>query len=96
MIVTCDDQCPMYSHLHIVRYAKGFLKMEQNLPRAVFDTMKRALLEHLGKNPYYEMRKGSRLISPNVQQLFATLFLQQGITEPYPFDEYVDVEEWTQ
>lgn len=96
MIVTGDDQCPMYSHRHTVRYAKGFQKMERNLPRAVFDAMKRSLLEHLGKNPYYEMRKGTRLISPSVQQLFATLFLQQGITEPYPFDEYVEVEEWTQ
>lgn len=95
MIVTNDDQCPMYSRKQVVRYAKGFMQMEQDLPRAVFETMKKALLENFGKNPYYEMRKGTRLISPKNQQFFAALFLLQGITEPHPFDEYVDIEEWT-
>ena len=95
MIVTNNDQCPMFSHKHSVRYAKGFLKMEQNLPRKVFDNMKRALLEHYGKNPYYEMRKGTRLITPKQQRFFSALFMMQGIAEPFPFDAYVDVDEWT-
>lgn len=95
MIVTSNDQCPMFSRKQSVRYAKGFLNMEQNLPRSVFETIKKSLLDHFGKNPYYEMRKGTRLISPKDQQYFAAQFLMQGITDPYPFDEYVDVEEWT-
>lgn len=95
MTVTGDDQCPMYSQRHVVRYGKGFLQMQQNLPRGVFDAMKKTLIEHFGKNPYYEMRSGTRLISPKNQQFFAALFQMQGFAEPYPFDEYVDVEEWT-
>ena len=38
------------------------------------------------KKPYYEMRKGTRLIFPKHQQFFSALFLLQGITEPHPFD----------
>lgn len=94
MVVTNDDQCPMYPYKETVRYAKGFMQMVENLPPRVFSEMKRKLLAHYGKNPYYEMRKGDRLISPADQMYFQALFLQQGITTPYPFDEYIDKEEW--
>lgn len=93
LVITNDKDCPMFSGKKKVRYGCGFMNMERNLPRAVFESMKSELLARYTKNPYYEMRKGTRLISPDVQQFFAELFEAQGI-EPYPFDSYVEKEEW--
>lgn len=95
MIVTSDEHCPMFSYKKTVRYGCGFMEMERNLPRGTFDVIKQRLLKEYGKNPYYEMRKGTRLISPETQMFFEGLFLEMGIATPYPFDKYVDVEEWS-
>lgn len=93
-IVTGDENCPMYSYQQAVRYAKGFLQMESELPKKVYAPLKQHLLAHFGKNPFYEMRNGRRLISPENQQLITNLILSQGIAQPPAFDEYVEQDVW--
>ena len=94
MLITNDENCPMYSHLHTVRFAKGFMKLQDEMPRTKFDALKQKLLAHYGKNPYYEMRKGTRLISPEDQRFIAKAVSKTGATISDPFDEYVEQEVW--
>lgn len=95
MLTTGDENCPMYSHLETVRMAKGFIKLQDELPRSKFDAVKQKLLTHFGKNPYYEMRKGKRLISPEEQGYIAETIRTIDATITDPFNEYVEQEVWT-
>ena len=94
MLTTNDESCPMYSHLHTVRFAKGFMKLQGEMSRTKFDALKQKLLAHYGKNPYYEMRKGMRLISPEDQSYITEAVSKTGATISDPFDEYVEQEVW--
>ena len=96
MLTTNDESCPMYSHLHTVRFAKGFMKLQDEMSRTKFDALKQLLLAHYGKNPYYEMRKGTRLISPDDQRLIAQAVSNIDASIADPFDEHVEQEVWTQ
>ncbi len=94
MIVTNDESCPMYSHLQTVRFAKGFMKLQDELPRTKFDALKQKLLARYGKNPYYEMRKGTRLISPEDQEYITLVIRNIAPNMTDIFDEYVSQEVW--
>lgn len=94
MLTTNDENCPMYSHLETVRFAKGFMKLQDEMSRTKFDALKQQLLAYYGKNPYYEMRKGTRLISPEDQRFIAQAVSKTGATISDPFDEYVEQEVW--
>lgn len=94
MLTTNDESCPMFSHLETVRFAKGFMKLQGEISRTKFDALKQKLLAHYGKNPYYEMRKGTRLISPEDQRFIAEAVSKTGATITDPFDEYVEQEVW--
>ncbi len=95
MLTTNDESCPMYSHLETVRFAKGFMKLQDELPRSKFDALKQKLLAHYGKNPYYEMRKGTRLISPEDQEYIALVISNIAPNTVDIFDEYVEQDVWT-
>lgn len=94
MLTTNDESCPMYSHLDTVRFAKGFMKLQGEMSRIKFDALKQKLLAHYGKNPYYEMRKGTRQISPEDQSYITEAVSKTGATITDPFDEYVEQEVW--
>ncbi len=93
-LTTNDESCPMYSHLETMRFAKGFMKLQDELPRSKFETLKQQLLARYGKNPYYEMRNGTRLISPEDQRFIAQAVININANIADPFDEYVERDIW--
>lgn len=89
-LTTGGEDCPYYAILQPVRHARGFLNIMGEVSRRQLDAITRELISHYGKNPYYEMRKGTRLIPPADQDYIRSVFQEHGIQESPLFDSYQD------
>lgn len=92
-LVTGNEDCPMAKIAKPVRMAYGFEGLLGRLPKNVSDRLREGLLDHFGKNPYYDRRNGHRAMPPEEQSYIIKLVQQLGgVVEEEPFDRY-EVEE---
>lgn len=89
-LTTGGEDCPYYAILQPVRHARGFLGILREVSRRQLDAIARDLILRYGKNPYYEMRKGTRLIPPADQDYIRSVFQQHGVQESCLFDSFQD------
>lgn len=90
-LVTGREGCPYYTVLRPVRFACGFRKVLGDLTKNQHTAIYHALLLLYGKNPYYAMRNGSTLISPDEQARIQAVFAENGVTTSDIFDDYREV-----
>lgn len=83
--------CPYYTVLRPVRFACGFKKVIGDLTKNQHSAIYHTLVTAFGKNPYYAMRNGSTLISPDEQARIQAVFTENGVTTSDIFDDYRDV-----
>ena len=92
---TKDRKCPHYRDSAPVRYARGFMGMQQKMYPGQYDIFMSALVSQFGRNPYFERRKGERPLSPKEQDIVRRALRKAGVTEQLDFDSYEDSIPWT-
>ena len=88
------SDCPYYKVPQKIRYAKGFIKMLENMPHKQMLSASRSLRAHFGRMMYFRVRKGDRLLSPAEQQKLLVIVGRCGVSQPHDFDKYIESYEW--
>ena len=89
------SSCTHLAKRQKVLYAKGFLDIFDELPRRAAREITEELTSIFGKNPYYKMRRGDRLIPPDKQAIIRAVFDRHGIpADTDIFDDMEEHEEW--
>lgn len=86
---TCCYFRPIQTH----RFGQGIeqlLKQVEQLPYNAARATRNAIYGYFGKNKFYRIRHGERLVYPEEQQRIAAIFRQAGIQEEPHYDRYVD------
>ena len=94
LLAASTGDCPYYKTAEKVRYAKGFIKMLDNLPHKQMQTVIRCLMDFFGYRMYYRARKGERLLSPGEQQNLLKIVENCGVSQPQDFDTYIEEYDW--
>lgn len=93
-LASLKGTCPHYRSATKVRFAKGFIKMLENLPYKQMQIVIAHLSNHFSRRTYYRLRKGERLLSPNEQQGVLNILKNCGVSHPKDFDAYVEAYDW--
>ena len=91
---TLKGACPHYRSSKKVRYAKGFIKILDNLPYTQMRKVISKLTTYFGRTHYYRVRKGERLLSPAEQQGVLNILKNCGATGLQEFDKYIEEYNW--
>lgn len=89
-----QGNCPYYRSNVKVRYAKGFIRMLEDLPYKQMQTVISHLMSYFGRRTYYRIRKGERLLTPSEQQRILNILKNCGVTHLQNFDAYVKDYDW--
>lgn len=93
-LATLKGTCPHYRSCTKVRFAKGFIKILDNLPNKQMRLVISHLISCFGRRTYYRIRKGERLLSPAEQKQFYNILKNCSITHPLQFDGYQEEYDW--
>lgn len=91
---TLEGDCPLYRPDRKVRFAKGFVRILEDLPHKQMKTVITHLIAHFGQRTYYRIRKGERLMSPSEQKFFYNTLTECGVSPSCEFDAYVEDYDW--
>ena len=89
-----SDDCPLYRSAEKVRMARGMMHLFDELPYAAAKSIRKQLIGHFSRKPFYDMRKGARLITPDVQQYIADVMQRHGISSAPRFDSFEEDYWW--
>ena len=89
-----SDDCPMYRSAAKVLMARGMMHLFDDLPYAIVKSIRKQLIAHFSRKPFYDMRKGVRLINPDAQQYIADVMQRHGVTTSPRFDSFEEVYWW--
>lgn len=93
-LASLDGACPHYRSSKKVRYAKGFLKILENLPHNQMRMVISQLTGCFGRRTFYRVRKGERLLSPDEQRMVLNVCKNCGATSIQEFDSYIEDYSW--
>jgi len=82
------EDCKYFRALKLDRYAKGFTRFQEEMKPRQYVMFSGLLMAYFGRNPYYERRRGERLLSPAEQQVVLQALHKAGIEEDLEFDGY--------
>ena len=88
-----NAQCPFFRSDELATYAKGFVKMKQEMLPRQYDEFKCRLTGKFGRTGYYERRRGERLCSPSDIRKIRTVLQELKLPE-LEFDGYVKQLNW--
>lgn len=91
--VVPNAQCPFFRTDELATYAKGFVKMKQEMLPRQYDEFMCRLIGKFGRTGYYERRRGERLCSPSEIKAIRTV-LQELKLPDLDFDGYVKQFNW--
>lgn len=94
-VVTGGETCKYFRALKLDRYAKGFTRFQEEMKPRQYAMFSGSLMAHFGRNPYYERRRGERLLSPAEQQMALRALRKAGIEGDLEFDAYEYRINWT-
>lgn len=87
-VITEAAGCPYYRDAAPVRYALGFRGMQAKMVPAQYDRFMMFLKGKFGRNPYFERRKGERVLSPKEQTIVRQALAYAGVPTDWEFDAY--------
>lgn len=93
-LASLEVTCPHYRSATKVRFAKGFIRLLENLPYKQMQTVIAQLSGYFGRRTYYRVRKGERLLSPAEQKEVLNILKNCGVTHPQDFDAYTEEYDW--
>lgn len=92
--ITESTDCPHYRSSAPVRYAIGFTGMQKQMYPGQYDKFSMILQVQFGRNPYFERRKGQRLLPPKEQEMVRQALVRAGVTLDLDFDGYKEDYLW--
>lgn len=88
------EDCPFYRSAAKARFAKGCVRLLENLPYKQMQAVISQLISCFSQRTYYRIRKGERLLSPAEQQQVLDILKKCGVDHPQEFDAYVEQYDW--
>ena len=89
------EHCSLFRSTEKVKFAKGMMHIfNSDMPRKVEPFVRYRLFASHCRTYYYEFRKGTRQISPKIQEEIRNLFREAGWNEPVEFDGYIEDYDW--
>ena len=79
--VVPNAQCPYFRTDELATYAKGFVKMKQEMLPRQYDEFMCRLIGKFGRTGYYERRRGERLCSPSDIEKIRAVLKQLGLPD---------------
>lgn len=89
------EDCEHFRALKLDRYAKGFIRFQEEMKPRQYAVFSGSLMAHFGRNAYYERRRGERLLPPTEQKVVLNALHRAGIAEDFEFDDYEYRINWT-
>lgn len=93
-LASLTTPCPYYRSSGKVRFAKGFVRLLEELPHKQMRTVVAHLIDQFGRRTYYRTRKGERLLSPSEQETFRNVLKKCGVSPVPEFDLYIEKYDW--
>lgn len=89
-----ESTCPYFRSSTKVLFAKGFIKILDNLPNKQMQQVISRLISRFNQRTYYRIRKGERLLSPAEQKTVLNIIKSCGATGKQEFDAYIEDYDW--
>ena len=87
LLVAASEQCEFFRTDELATYAKGFVRMKDEMLPRQYDEFMCRLIGRFGRTGYYERRRGERLCSPKEIE-FIRKVLQEMKLPNFEFDAY--------
>lgn len=91
---TQDAACAYYRSNRPMVYARGFTNFQRRMFPDQYARFMAICISEWGRNPYFERRRGARLIPPCEQQFIQKALKKVGVTEEMKFDAYEEAINW--
>lgn len=91
---TQDVSCAYYRSNRPMVYARGFSNFQRRMFPDQYASFMAICISEWGRNPYFERRRGARLIPPSEQQFILKALKAVGMTEEMKFDAYEEAINW--
>ena len=91
---TQDASCAYYRNNRPMVYARGFTNFQRRMFPDQYAYFMAICISEWGRNPYFERRRGARLIPPSEQQFILKALKAVGMTEEMKFDAYEETINW--
>lgn len=91
---TQDASCAYYRSNRPMVYARGFTNFQRRMFPDQYASFMAICISEWGRNPYFERRRGARLIPPCEQQFIQKALKKVGVTEEMKFDAYEETINW--
>lgn len=75
-------------------YARGFTNFQQRMFPDQYTRFMAICISEWSRNPYFERRRGARLLPPSEQQFILKALKAVGVTEEMQFDSYEEAVNW--
>lgn len=93
-VVIASDNCSFYRDSKPVAFAKGFVKMKDEMLTGQYSEFTNRMIAHFGRNSYFVRRRGERLLPKLEQELILKTLKDIGIEKHLEFDKYIDCLDW--
>ncbi len=91
---TQDASCAYYRSNRPMVYACGFTNFQRRMFPDQYASFMGICISEWGRNPYFERRRGARLLPPNEQKFIMKALKMAGVTEEMQFDSYEHAINW--
>ena len=91
--VVPNEQCEYFRTDVLATYARGFVKMKQEMLPRQYDAFMIKLIGKFGRTGYYERRRGERLCSPKEIEFIRSVLKELGLPA-LEFDSYQQQYNW--
>ena len=91
---TKDALCAYYRSNSPMTYACGFTGLQRRMFPDQYSRFMAICVSEWGRNPYFERRRGARLLPPNEQKFIMKALKMAGVTEEMQFDNYEQAINW--
>lgn len=91
---TKDQSCPYYRSNKPVTFAKGFTNFQKRMFPEQYKKFMQMLIGRLGRNAYFQQRRGDVCLSPKEQAIILEALKTVGVHEEMKFDAYFDQVSW--
>lgn len=85
---TPTSACSYYRNHQPVVYARGFMNFQNKMFPPQYAAFMAKCMERWSRNPFYERRRGSTLLSPAEQAFVLEKLREVGVSEELTFDGY--------
>jgi hypothetical protein len=93
LLVEPNEQCEHFRTDELATYARGFVKMKQEMLPRQYDEFMIRLIGRFGRTGYYERRRGQRLCSPPEIEFIRKVLQEIGLPD-LEFDGYEQQYNW--